>query len=68
MLKETVLNDDVMRENTIADVVARLGRVFGNRAFMRNLSKPTNAWLDVPAEEAASSILAFISSLETPAN
>lgn len=32
--------------------------------FMRNLSRPVNAWLDVPPEEAAASITAFISSLE----
>lgn len=64
MLKESVLDDDGMRENAIADVVARLNRVFGNTAFMRNLSKPVNAWLDVPAEDATSAILAFVSSLE----
>ena len=68
MLKEAVLDDDGMRENAIVDVVARLTRVFGNRAFMRNLSKPTNAWLDVSAEEAATTILAFISSLEMVAD
>ena len=64
MLKESILDDVRMRENAIADVVARLSRVFGNRAFMRSLSKPANAWLDLSAEEVASAILAFISSLD----
>ncbi len=68
MLKEYVFDDGGMRENATADVVGRLGRIFGNSAFMRNLSKPTNAWLDVPAAEAASAILAFISSLDASAD
>ena len=64
LLKEYIFDDVKMRENAISDIKARLDRIFGNKMFMRNLSRPVNAWLDVPPEEAAASITAFISSLE----
>ena len=58
-----IFDDAGMRENAIPDIAARLGRIFGNKTFMRALSRPANAWLDVSAEEAAADIVAFISSL-----
>lgn len=64
LLKTYIFDDSRMRENSIYDIVDRLGRVFGNKTFMRNLSRPVNAWLDVAPEEASSDIVAFISSLE----
>lgn len=64
LLRAYIFDDAGMRENTISDIVARLGRVFGNKTFMRALSRPANAWLDVPADKATAIIVAFISSLE----
>ena len=64
LLKTYIFDDSRMRENSIYDIVDRLGRVFGNKTFMRNLSRPVNAWLDVAPEEVTSDIVAFISSLE----
>jgi predicted nucleotidyltransferase component of viral defense system len=64
LLQGYIFDDAGMRENAISDIVARLGRVFGNKTFMRALSKPANAWLDVPAGKATATIVAFISSLE----
>ena len=63
-LRMYIFDDNGMRENTTSDVVARLGRVFRNKTFMRSLCKPTNAWLDVSVEEATASIIAYISSME----
>ena len=64
LLKDYIFDDNGMRENSTSDIVARLVRIFRNKTFMRSLSKPTNAWLDVPAEAATSAIIAFISSME----
>lgn len=64
LLRAYIFDDAGMRENAISDIVARLGRVFGNKTFMRALSRPANAWLDVPAGKATATIVAFISSLE----
>lgn len=64
LLRAYIFDDAGMRENAISDIVARLGRVFGNKTFMRALSRPANAWLDVPADKATATIVAFISSLE----
>ena len=64
LLKDYIFDDDKMRENTTPDIAARLGRIFRNRTFLRSLSKPVNAWFDVPAEEATAGIIAFISSME----
>ena len=64
LVRECILDDAGMRETSISGIKERLGRVFGNKTFMRSLSKPVNAWLDVPAEEVATAIISFISSLE----
>ena len=64
LLSAYIFDDSGMRENTISDIASRLVRVFGNKTFMRNLSRPVNAWLDVDIGEVTSSIVAFVSSLE----
>ena len=63
LIKAYIFDDTKMRENGVPDILRRLGRIFGNRKFMRNLATPANAWLDVPAEEATADIVAFVSSL-----
>ena len=62
-VKLYIFDDARMRENGIADVVGRLERVFGNKTFMRSMSRPANAWLDVAPEKVAADIVSFISSL-----
>ena len=62
-VKSYIFDDAGMRENGIADVVGRLERVFGNKTFMRSMSRPANAWLDVAPEKVAADIVSFISSL-----
>lgn len=58
-----IFDDDGMRGNPVSDIAARLGRISGNKTFLRALSNPANAWLDVPAGEAVAEIAAFIASL-----
>lgn len=64
LLKVYIFDDAEMRENDMPTIVARLGRVLGNKTFIHNLSRPVNAWLDVPTGEVAAGIIAFVSSLE----
>ena len=63
-LKSYVYEDSEMRENALSDIDSRLRRIFGSKTFMRDLSKPANAWLDESAEEVANQIILFVSSLE----
>ena len=63
LIKAYIFDDAKMRENCMPDILRSIGRIFGNKKFMRNLARPVNAWLDVPAEEATADINAFISSL-----
>lgn len=63
LMKVYIFDDAMMRENGVPDILNRLGRIFGNKAFMRSLARPVNAWLDVPAEKATADITTFISSL-----
>ena len=63
LLKMYVLDDESMREKDVSDVVKRLTRVFGDRKFIRNLSQPTNTWLDVAPEDATAGIIEFVSSI-----
>ncbi len=64
LIEEYILDDENMRENSISDIKTRLARTFDSKMFMRSLSRPVNAWLDVPAKEATATIIAFVSSLE----
>lgn len=63
LIKAYIFDDAMMRENDVPDILRRLGRIFGNKAFMRSLANPTSAWLDVSAAEATADIVAFMSSL-----
>ena len=62
-LKLYIYDDALMRENVLSDIDKRLHRVFGDKSFIRALSNPTNAWLDVPTDKATSELLSFLSSL-----
>ena len=62
-LRLYIFDDVLMRENGLSDIEKRLRRVFGDKSFMRALSYPTNAWLDVPTDKATSELLSFLSSL-----
>jgi predicted nucleotidyltransferase component of viral defense system len=62
-LKLYIYDDALMRENVLSDIEKRLHRVFGDKSFIRALSNPTNAWLDVPTDKATSELLSFLSSL-----
>ena len=59
-LRLYVFDDPKMRENSLGDVLARLKRIFGNGRFMRGLSNPVVAWLDVRTEDVVSGILTFL--------
>ena len=58
-----VFDDSKMLENSIGDVFARLKRIFNNSRFMRGLSNPAVAWLDVEAGDVVSGILVFFENL-----
>ena len=62
-LKLYIYDDALMRENVPSDIEKRLHRVFGDKSFIRALSNPANAWLDVPTDKATSELLSFLSSL-----
>lgn len=64
LIKEYILDDEDMRENSTIDIKIRLERIFDSKTFLRSMSRHVNAWLDVPAEEATATIVAFVSSLE----
>jgi hypothetical protein len=44
-------------------IVTRITRVFSNKKFINNLSKPVNAWLEVSPEVVTEAIISFLSSL-----
>lgn len=59
-----ILDDPDMRETSMAEVCARVERVFGNRTYRTNLQRSTMAnWLGLDASEAFARILAFLRSI-----
>ena len=63
-LKSYVYEDAKMQENAISDVEGRLRRIFANKTFMRNLSKPANAWLNESADRVADQLILFVSTMK----
>jgi predicted nucleotidyltransferase component of viral defense system len=63
-LKSYVYEDAKMQENAISDVEGRLRRIFANKTFMRNLSKPANAWLNETADRVADQLILFVSTMK----
>ncbi len=59
-----VFGDPKMRENDAADVSRRLARIFADVDYMKALANPTNAWLDVSAEEASARLVRFFDDLK----
>lgn len=62
-LRICIYEDEGMMENDIGDVESRLTRVFSSRQFIRRMSNPNYAWLDVSAETVAATLLKFIHDL-----
>lgn len=56
--------DPKMRENTVNDVCRRLARIFADEDYMKGLSNPASAWLDVDPVLAANGIVRRIKGLE----
>ena len=63
-LKSYVYEDAKMQENAISDVEGRLRRIFANKTFMRNSSKPANAWLNESADRVADQLILFVSTMK----
>ncbi len=63
LLKSHIFDDAKLRETDMAGIQSRLNRIFSDKGFLLGLRNPTFAWLDIPAEEATTAILAFLASL-----
>ncbi len=59
-----VFQDPKMREDTVNDVCRRLARIFADGDYMKGLSNPASAWLDVDPVLAANGIVRRIKGLE----
>ena len=53
-------DDPEMRENGIADIVARLSRTFKSRTYMQKLLQTDVNWLDVSPQNATRRIIDFV--------
>lgn len=56
-MRVLVYDADDMRENSPADVYARLSRVLNDRRFLRNLSNARNNWLGANVDKVVTGIL-----------
>ena len=63
-LDKLVFKDNLIDENNISDLNNSLESILYNNKFKSMISMARNNWLEIPIEEAISSILKFISSLE----
>ena len=59
-----IISDETLRNvATMDDVVKRVERVFGNKAYVDSVSKSGKNWLDMPVEAVLKKDLEFIKSL-----
>ena len=60
MLRIFVIDNPEMRENNIADIVARLSRTFKSRTYMQKLRQTDANWLEISPQEATTRIIDFV--------
>lgn len=58
-----IFNDDGMKENSIADIVRRLQRVFTDKKYKQALDKSDKKWIDGDISVILNELLAFITNL-----
>ena len=58
-----ILDDSVMRENTMGDIVKRISMVFSNRRYVNRLDTSDKRWLDDDIKIVTGRILDFLKSL-----
>jgi len=63
LLQVHIFKDAKLRETDSAGIISRLNRIFKDKGFLKGLRDPAFAWLDVPAEDVAKSIVDFLTSL-----
>ncbi len=63
-LKTYIYDDSATREKDCDGIVNRLGRVFSNKRYVRDLANPAFAWMDVAIKDVTDGLLEFVSSLE----
>lgn len=63
LVKAYIFDDPDMRENSYADICARIERTFLNPEYSKNIQNAKAAWLDVEPAVAMHGVLAYLQSL-----
>jgi predicted nucleotidyltransferase component of viral defense system len=58
-----ILNDNLMRENSMLDIFNRLNSILKSRRYLNNLNNPVVNWLDIPIADAINGVLNFMEDL-----
>lgn len=59
-----IVNDKLMRENSITDVINDLKIVLTNKDYLKKLKSARNNWLEIPTNEVVNNIMMFFESLQ----
>ncbi len=58
-----IIQDETMRENSLADIFNRLEKIFKSSRYLSHLNTPVVNWLNIPIEEAINTTLDYIHNL-----
>ena len=57
---ELVIDDSVMKENSLSDITDRLRKTFGNKQYKRRLAETDKNWLEIDIDDALNGIQTFV--------
>ena len=58
-----IFQDNLMRENTMSDIIKRLDSVLSDKSFLKRISTSRQRWIDETIETIASKIINFFKQL-----
>jgi len=63
LLQSHIFEDTKIRETDTTGIIDRLNRIFKDKRFLKGLSTPTSAWIDVSVAAATKAIVDFLATL-----
>lgn len=63
-MNEIIFSDEGMKENSMADIVKRIEKVYGDKSFRRLVARSKKNWLDIDDDVACDGLINFLQALQ----
>lgn len=60
-----ITKDENINQNTIKEIILRLGTILNNRGFIARLDNARSNWINIPVNDVIANVILYFNSLET---